>query len=467
MEKKPIKPVLLVDDEQNWLSTLHTVLKVEAGFNNIIECADSRKVIELLREVPCALVLLDLNMPHLSGYDLLPKILAESPTTQVVILSGMNQVDMAVECVKKGAFNYIIKSTELSQLLICIHNALWTQGLAEENLLMRKAFLSDELQRPECFEHIVTQCPKMHTIFRYCEALSLSREPVLVSGESGAGKELVAKALHKLFCPDEPLVSFNVAGLDDNTFSDALFGHVKGAYTGALEARKGLIDKAGKGVVFFDEIGDLSPASQLKLLRLLQEGEFFPLGSDSVRKSKARFVFATNRQLEELVEQGAFRKDLLYRLNSHHIQVPPLRERPKDISLLLDRFVGEASVQMGKEGIVVSREAYRLLQSYPFPGNVRQLRSLVFDAVAQAVEGRITADFFISKISKVYGEITSPAIASHGGAGIVFTGVLPTLKEVNQMVIDEALNRAGGNHRKAAEMLGMTRSALSKRLTKT
>lgn len=466
MADKPKKPILIVDDEQDWRSTIKTILHVEAGFNNVLECSDSRQTLELLRKVPCSLVLLDLNMPQLSGLELLPQILEEFPTVKVLIFSGVNQVETAIECVRKGAFNYVIKSTELGQLIISIHNALWAQSLAEENLVIRKAFLSESLQHPHCFSHIITQCPKMSTIFRYCEALSHSPEPVLISGESGTGKELVAQALHKLFCPDKPLISFNVAGLDDNAFSDTLFGHIKGSYTGAIEARKGLIDYAGQGVVFFDEIGDLSRDSQLKLLRLLQEGEYFPLGSDSVRKSQARFIFATNRNLEEMVAQGAFRSDLLYRLNAHHVQLPPLRQRPRDIPLLVDHYIQEAAAQMNRSDLTVTREVYRLLQAYSFPGNIRELRALIYDAAARAIAGPIGAEYFVEKIAVKGGAAKHSVDAVTAGAGVIFTGALPTLKEINRVVIDEAMNRAGGNHRKAAELLGITRSALSKRLAK-
>lgn len=466
MTKLPEKPILLVDDEQGWLSSMKAVLAYEAGFNNVIECSDSRKVLELMRQIPCSIVLLDLNMPYLSGKKLLPQIIAEFPTTQVLIISGMNQIDTAVDCVKEGAFNYIVKSSDMSQILISVHNALCIQSLDEENRRMRELFFAETLQRKDCFSHIYTQSKKLQKVFYYCESLATSSEPVLITGESGVGKELVAQALHKLYSPDGPFVTLNVAGLDDNVFSDTLFGHTKGAYTGATEARRGLVEKADHGILFLDEIGDLRLESQVKLLRLLQEHEYYPLGSDSARLSRTRFIFATNESLEQKVEEGSFRKDLFYRLNTHHICIPSLRERPEDISLLIDHYADEAAKTMGLKQVSVEPAVYKLLGSYSFPGNIRELRSMVFDATTQSRNGQIEANLFSSKIgnNKSEANLTSNEIIAK--SGVIFSGPLPTLKEINRLLIDEALNQADGNHRKAASVLGLSRSALSKRLSK-
>lgn len=430
MKKTPEKPILLVDDEPEWLSSMEAVLAYEAGFTNVIKCSDSRKVMDLLRQVPCSLVLLDINMPHLSGYDLLPQISSEFPAIKVLVNSGMNQVETAMECVKKGAFNYLIKSTDLNQVVISVHNALYAQGLDEENRRIRELYFTEQVKNPECFSHIITQSKKMQNVFSYCEVLGNSSEPVLVTGESGAGKELIAQAVHKLYCPDDPFVSLNVAGLDDNAFSDTLFGHTKGAYTGATAVRKGLVEKAGSGILFLDEIGDLHLDSQVKLLRLLQEREYYPLGSDSPRMSQARFVFATNEVLEEQVACGKFRKDLFYRLNTHHVALPPLRERSEDIPLLIDFYAEQAAAAAGLKQSVVAPEVYRLLGKYSFPGNVRELRSMIFDAVPRAHNGHIDAQLFSDKVNGV--AAASPHVEREVlvNSGVVFAGPLPTLKEL-------------------------------------
>jgi DNA-binding NtrC family response regulator len=307
----------------------------------------------------------------------------------------------------------------------------------------------------------------MQAIFRYVEAISCSREPVLITGESGTGKELVARAIHRLCAPDAPWQAVNVAGLDDNVFADTLFGHVKGAFTSADQPRGGLIEQAAGGVLFLDEIGDLSHASQVKLLRLLQEGEYYPLGSDRARKMNVRVVAATNQELEAKIADNAFRKDLYYRLKAHHVQIPPLRERREDIPLLLDHFLDEAALGLGRKKPALPPALFDLLATYHFPGNVRELRAMVFDALSQHDSGVLSLHRFDQAIG--YKPAASGRVQGTGVADdtvLSVSGRFPTLKQTGELLVREAMRRANGNQTQAAKLLGISRPGLIKRLRK-
>jgi DNA-binding NtrC family response regulator len=295
------------------------------------------------------------------------------------------------------------------------------------------------------------------------EAIANSPRPVSITGETGVGKELVAKAVHTLSKRKGDFVPVNVAGLDDHVFADTLFGHKKGAFTDAREARSGLIERAAGGTLFLDEIGDLSTTSQVKLLRLLQEGEFFPLGSDVAKRSDARIVVATNQDLDALQSSGQFRKDLYYRLCDHQIHIPPLRGRREDLAVLVEHFLEKASKTLDKKKPTPPVELITLLSTYHFPGNIRELESMIFDAVSSHASGKLSMDSFKAHLSKV--SVTdAPDSPLEKGALISFSHQLPTLKQIEQLLIDEALKRANDNQSIAALSLGISRQALNKRL---
>ncbi|MGB2688145.1 MAG: sigma-54 dependent transcriptional regulator, partial [Desulfobacterales bacterium] len=321
----PEFPVILVDDEEQALDSFEIALR-SANMNHFIRCQDSRDVMPTLSGREVEVMLLDLRMPHVSGEELLLKVNSDFPEIPVIIITGANDVETAVKCMKHGAFDYMVKPVEKSRLVSGVRRALQLRELQKENRLLKAHVLFDKLQHPGAFSKIVTNSAGMRSIFQYIEAISKSPRPVLITGETGVGKELVAKAVHALSHREGDFVPVNVAGLDDNIFSDTLFGHKKGAFTGAEQARSGLIEQASGGTLFLDEIGDLSAPSQVKLLRLLQDGDFFPLGSDVAKGSNARIIVATNQDLDWLKSSGRFRKDLYYRLCDHHIHVPPLRE---------------------------------------------------------------------------------------------------------------------------------------------
>ncbi len=465
--KYPPLPILLVDDEASWLHGLTVNLRLNAGINNLLTCHDSREVMGLLETEDIGLVLLDLNMPHVSGLELLPLIVQHHPGVPVIILSGMNQLETAVRCMRLGAFDYFVKTTEQERMVAGIRRALSHAELQRENRQLKERFLAEDAEYHEAFSPIVTRHKKMHAIFRYIEAISASAEPVLITGESGVGKELVAKAVHLLSRPDGPWVAHNVAGLDDNVFADTLFGHSRGAFTGAESMRSGAIEKAASGTLFLDEIGDLCLASQVKLLRLLQEKEYFPLGADVPKRLHARIVFATNRDLTAMQTDDSFRKDLYYRLHSHHIEIPPLRERPEDIPLLLDHFLQEAADALGKKKPTPPDELSTLLLTYHFPGNIRELRAMVFDAVSLHQSRKLSMESFKKAIgfSRLEGNLTAGSEQDRAGESVmVFPDQLPTLKQMTELGVAEAMKRARGNQNIAARLLGISPQALSKRL---
>ncbi len=461
---------MIVDDEEPILLAIDTTLRM-AGMNNTITCGDSRLVLDLISDGRIELMLLDLNMPHITGERLLDAINRDYPDIPVIIVTGAVDVETAVKCIKAGAFDYVVKPVEAEKLLTAVKRAIAFQDLKRENLALKQHILADTLVKPEAFGEIVTNNQKMLLIFQYIESISQTSQPVLIRGETGVGKELIARTLHRLSGLEGNFVAVNAAGLDDNVFSDTLFGHVKGAYTGANRNRDGLIEQASGGTLFLDEIGDLNHASQVKLLRLLQEGEYFPLGRDKPRKSDARIVAATNRNLSRLLETGEFRKDLNYRLRTHRIYIPPLRERLDDIPLLVEHFLKEAAQTLEKKKPTPSPELLTLLKNYSFPGNIRELKSMIIDAVSRHKSGVLSLQAFRSHIQSSQPHKTGQAEhqpdATSKSPSIVFAGPdLPTIKQATDVLVREAMQRSNGNQSIAAGMLGISQQALSKRLKK-
>jgi len=336
------KPVLLVDDEQLITKTSRLAL-MSAGISNVLTLSDSREIIPLLAAKPVSAIVLDLHMPHLSGQELLAAIRRDYPHIPVMVMTANDEVDTVVECMKLGAFDYLAKPVENGRLISTVRKALELTDLSDEVQSLKQRLLSDSIEHPSAFAPLVSNNRKMRALFQYVEVVAPTRQPILITGETGTGKELFARSVHSLSKLRGEFVAINVAGLDDTMFSDTLFGHKKGAFTGADSAREGIIARAAGGTLFLDEIGDLSEQSQIKLLRLLQEKEYYPVGSDMIQKSSARIVLATNRDLQMDIAAGKFRNDLYYRLCAHQVHIPPLRERLDDVPLLLDHFLGMAA----------------------------------------------------------------------------------------------------------------------------
>jgi len=463
LKPDPSKPILIVDDNPEILKTFKVTLS-SAGFNNVVICDDSRKVFGILKQKEIGLILLDMVMPHIGGDELLEQIMLDYPEIPVVIASGLNDVSSAVKCIKKGAYSYIVKPVERDTFIQTINNALDSYEILNENLNLKKQLFTDVPIKNKAFSSIMTNNNKMKYIFRYCEVIALSSQPILITGETGTGKELFAKAIYELRGCSGEFVPANTAGLDDNMFADTLFGHKKGAFTGATESRGGLISKAQNGVLFLDEIGDLSIPSQVKLLRLLQEREYSPLGTDLTKRTNAKIVLATHRDLQEQIMQGKFRKDLYYRLSMHQFDIPPLRERLDDIPLLFNEFLKLASKDLGKKKPAYHPELINLLCSYSFPGNLRELQGMVYDAVSKHKSHMLSNAAFKIFIGNSQTETKLPDLQVNDNNWVSQLQTLPSLKGVSDIIVDEALKRTNGNQRVASNMLGITPQALSKRL---
>ena len=313
------------------------------------------------------------------------------------------------------------------------------------------------------FSSLVTRDSKMRDLFRYAEALAASGLPVLVTGETGVGKDLMARAIHKLSGCRGEFVALNAAGLDDVMFSDALFGHHKGAYTGADRPREGLVARAAGGTLFLDEIADVTERSQIKLLRLLQEKEYYPLGSDTALTSNARIVLAANCDLQKRMAEGRFRNDLYYRLCSHEVRIPPLRDRKDDLPLLVEHFVESMSQQLGIAPPSYPDKLIDLLESYDFPGNVRELQGMVEDAVVCSKSGMPFEEPFLRIIRLAPPLQSTDSGAIHRKLEAVW-GRFPTLREAEELLVNAALELSRGNQRIAATMLGLNRQTLNMRL---
>jgi two-component system, NtrC family, response regulator HydG len=459
------RKILLVDDEERILATSRLSLQ-GSGIGDVHTISDSSQVMEYLAGEQVAVIVLDLHMPHPSGMELLPRIVHDYPQIPVIIVTADDEIETVVECVKMGACDYLVKPVDSRRLLTCIGKALEIRNLSSEISDLTQRLLTDRLDHPDAFSAIVTGNKNMRAIFHYAEIVAVTRQPVMITGDTGAGKELVARAIHNLSGCSGEYVALNAAGLDDNMFSDTLFGHKKGAFTGAEQTRDGLITRAAGGTLFLDEIGDLNEMSQVKLLRLLQEQEYYPVGSDFAKKSNARIVLATNRDLQALIAEGKFRNDLYYRLCGHRIHLPPLRERIDDLPLLLDHFLGLAAAQLNKKKPTPPPELAVLLSLYHFPGNVRELEALVFDAVVRHSSGILSMESFRTVIGdeRLVSRSTKPERTQDSDPLSAIFGRFPTVGEIEQYMIGEAMKLSAGNLGAAGKLLGMGRQTLNKRL---
>ncbi len=462
----PSDPILVIDDEEAILLSVDTILQL-AGMNNVRTCSDSRQAMAIVAQRSPSVILLDLNMPHLNGEAILDQITGQYPNIPIIIITGRIDAETAVLCMKSGAFDYIVKPVDENRLIATVKKSLQYSELHHENLALKEQLRQNPLANPEAFADIITNSPKMMGIFGYIESIANTAEPVLIRGETGTGKELIAKAIHTVSGRTGEFVAVNVAGLDDNVFSDTLFGHAKGAFTGADSDRPGLIERAADGTLFLDEIGDLPPGSQIKLLRLLQEREYMPLGSDTTRISRARIITSTHVDIWELQQKELFRQDLHYRLRTHRIILPSLRERREDIAMLIDHFAQCAAQALKKAKPRIPQELANMMESYHFPGNIRELQAMVFDAIAQHKHGMLPLTVFRNHISMVR-QSENRLLSTSGGSGVplTFADPLPTIKQATRMLVEEAMNRAGSNQSAAAAMLGITQQALSNRLKK-
>lgn len=456
-------PIVLVDDEHEALSLLQSILENE-GFTNVITFDDGHDLLKHLESNPAAVIVLDLMMPNISGMSLLEKIDPKKNGISIIVVTAEQQIETAIDCMKLGAIDYLMKPIILKRFMASIKRAIELYQLQEEIEAQQKIPV---LKRalPQLVPEIITQNKAMTALIGYVGIVSQSFQPILITGETGVGKELFAKAIHTLSKRSGQFISVNVAGLDDTLFSDTLFGHKKGSFTGAFSDRDGLIKKAAKGTLFLDEIGDLNELSQIKLLRLLQENEYYPLGSDIPIQNEARLVVATNKSLKQLMVEGKFRKDLYYRLCSHQVNIPPLRNRLDDLPLLLHHFITEIGQPLGKKQLSYRKELVDLLCTYEFPGNVRELQAMVLDVVTRATTSNINIVPFKELILREKGEESSdPDHSECEDFNKVVFNRFPTLRQAENELIRRAMEITNNNQGLAAQMLGITRQALNGRL---
>ncbi len=460
--------ILFAVSEPEISSTIKRALGTDSQVD-ILECHDGDEIISAAIEKRLDLIILDLEMTAIGCRKLITRIKREFPEVQVIVITGKKMVEEAVKCLRLGAFDYLIKPIEERRFISTVGKALEAEEMRREILHLKERVLKRELSHPEAFSEIITNNIKMKAIFQYIEAFATTAYPVVVTGETGVGKELIAQAIHRVSGREGEFVAVNVAGLDDNMFADTLFGHKVGAFTGAEGLRKGMIEKAAGGTLFLDEIGDLGPTSQIKLLRLLQEKEYYPLGADEPKRTDARIIVATNRDMTAAQEEGRFRKDLYYRLRSHHVYIPPLRERMDDLPLLLDYFLGKTAREVGKRKPTPPPALLTLLVNYHFPGNIRELEVMIRDAVASHSSGVLSMAIFKDAVGEMFKRGTkkedNAASLSEGGILSQFEK-LPTMLQLGDLLIVEALRRSDGNQSIASRLIGVSRQTLNRRLKK-
>jgi DNA-binding NtrC family response regulator len=439
--------ILVVEDEEKLRRVLELQLR-SADF----EVEKTGLAEEALKLVDRAdLVLTDLRLPGMGGLELTSAIRRENARIPIVVMTAFGTVETAVEAMKAGAADFLLKPFSLDHLMTVIRKALEMRALQDENLKLRQ-----ELGHRYEFDNIVGHSPSMQEIFATVERVAPSRSTVLLAGESGVGKDLIARAIH-YHSPrrDRPFVKINCTAIPENLMESELFGYEKGAFTGANTTKPGKFEQADTGTAFLDEIGDVPASIQVKLLRVLQEREFERLGSNKTRHIDVRIVAATNQDLRAALEQGTFREDLYYRLNVVPIDIPPLRERREDIPFLAEHFVAKLGRASGSRVESISEAAIEKLMGYHWPGNVRELENVIERSIVLSPAARLeAADIRLD---------TSPRVPRQAADNFLPDGV--TLDEYEQAIIREALRRADGNKSQAARLLGLTRNALRYRLS--
>lgn len=440
--------IMVVDDEQTQLELVGGFLR-KAGFE-VALMQSAGKALHAFREEPFDLVLTDQRMPELSGLQLLKGLRAANPEVAVIVITAYGSIETAVSAMKEGATDYLSKPLNLDELLLRIERVCKDKQLIKENNELREA-----LRERHRIEGIIGESGQMQEVLDLVRRVAPSNATVLIRGESGTGKELIAKAIHyESTRKDGPLVKVNCAALPETLLESELFGHEKGAFTGAFTARKGRFEVADKGTLFLDEIGDLPAHLQAKLLRVLQEKEFERVGSSQAISTDVRIITATHRDLESLIKEGRFREDLYYRLNVVTIMLPPLRERRQDLALLMDHFLEEFARKNGKAIRGFSHEARDALLRYDYPGNVRELENLVERAVVLTRDDVISLGELPLSIKEPRTEVMDQANLSAVVEGIE-----------RRMIVD-ALKEASGIQTRAADSLGISERALRYKLKK-
>jgi two-component system NtrC family response regulator len=451
-----METVLIVDDEKNYPPVISAVLQ-EEGYETLM-ANSGQEALDLLRQNEVALVLTDMKMPVMDGMALLEKIKAIDPELPVMMMTAFGTVEKAVEAMQKGAYNYILKPFDNQQLIAYVKRAVVHYRIVRENRSLRNAF-----RERYSFGNIIGKSKPMQAVFEMIRKVAPANASVLIEGESGTGKELVAKSIH-YNSPrrDKPFIAVNCSALAETLLESELFGHEKGAFTGAVASKKGRFELAGGGTLFLDEIGELSPNLQVKLLRVLQEKRIERVGGVQSLDVDIRLLAATNKDLKKEIAAGHFREDLYYRLNVVYIGMPPLRARSEDIPLLVQHFIkkyaGERTVAEAVTGI--DQDVARLFYDYPWPGNVRELENVIERAIILAPQALI-------QVSDLPREFRQNAHQSLDLKDIPQNAQLyDTLAMVERMMIQRALRLSGNVQARAAELLGIGKSGLNQKIKK-
>ena len=450
--------ILIVEDEAKMQRLLELNLAEEGYTTRTV--SDAEKGLNFLRQERVDLVLTDLRLPGMNGLEFLQAAKRINALLPVVVMTAYGTVETAVDAMKAGASDYVLKPFSMEEIKLVVRKELDVNRLREENRSLREA-----LGRRYDFANIVARSPKMQEVLALVERVAPTNSTVLLGGESGAGKDLIARAIHQHSRrASGPFVKINSTAIPENLLESELFGYEKGAFTGAVTSKPGKFELADKGTIFLDEIGDVPPSTQVKLLRVLQEREFERLGGTKTLKVDVRLLAATNRDLRAALEEGTFRQDLYYRLNVVPVSIPPLREHKEDIPELVDHFIARFAEDSAKKITGITPVALRILMDYHWPGNVRELENIIERAVAFS-DGPVidVADIRLDLSPSVPSAVPGSAALS---AGTPFPPAGMTLDQFEDEIIREALRRAQGNKSQAARLLGLSRNAFRYRLDK-
>jgi two-component system response regulator HydG len=445
--------ILLVDDELAYLDLLKSILNQE-GYSNVITESNPLNVKEILKTQKIDLILLDIYMPQMSGLQLLEQITPEYPNIPVIVVTAVDDKDIALEAIKFGAYEFIIKPPDTDRLLLTIRRAIGYKLLEKERDVLRGDSPVTAVDGNK-FSNIITDSDAMRKVFNLVEIFAPTNETILIVGETGTGKDLIAKKIHDLSPrKNKSYVAVNLASISHSLFESELFGNLKGSFTGSTNDKIGYFEAANGGTIFLDEIGELPKELQGKLLRAIQYNEIFKIGSSNPVKLDIRIIAATNRDLVDAVNKGNFRADLYYRLNRGHISLPPLRKRGNDVILLSNNLIKVANKTYNKNVLGLTREAIAQLRNYPFPGNVRELENIIFNSVVQSEDNQRLEVVEIPKVT----EIVENELKK--------SEILVSLEEAEKKHIINVMGILNNNVRKAASILGVSERTLQRRLKK-
>lgn len=450
---KSIYRILIVDDEDNVRRMLSTAFALQGHETHSV--GNGREALRTFEQTQPDVVLMDIRMPEMDGIAALKAMRAMEPRIPIILMTAYAEVETAVEALRSGAFDYVIKPFDLDELTLVIQRALQLQAMKQEIRSLHKA-LNTSWQ----WGHILTNSPAMMDICKDTAKIALSQASVLISGESGTGKELIARAIHYNSCrANGPFIKINCAALPESLLESELFGHEKGAFTGAQTLRQGLFERAHQGTLLLDEIGEMPLILQAKLLRILQEREFERIGGHQIIKVDIRIIAATNRDLQTMVQEGLFREDLFYRLNVIHLTLPPLRERREDIALLANHFLQKFSSENQRDIIEIDSAALSIISAWHWPGNIRELSNVIERAVVMSTGAVIFTEDLPAQFRHSISTTAEMKPAQTGERNLK-----EEIKREEKRIILEVLEQQEGNRTRTALMLGISRRALMYKL---